>query len=97
MAVLHREIEMREENLSVILANLKPKEYKRFLAASIGYSGATGVDASPERYGGLAPYIATSYSGLRQALRAMRWRRFTVTVHAGQWIIQKCAHAPEAR
>jgi hypothetical protein len=81
----------REKYISLILSNLTVKEDARFHAARVGYSGSTGPHAAPELYGGLAPYIATSISELRPALRALRWRRFTVTANAHQWIVSKCA------
>lgn len=79
----------REKDFSVILASLTAKEYARFFAAKVGYSGATGAGATPELYGDCAPYIATFFSELRPALRALRWRRFTVAVAGKQWTMRR--------
>ena len=84
----------KEKYISLILANLTVKEDERFHAAKVPYSGSTGPHASPGAYGGLAPYIATSSSELRAAIRAFRWRHFTVTTNANQWVVSKCVHAP---
>ena len=75
--------------ISLILANLTEKEYARFMKSKVGYSGATGAYALPDHYDGLAPYIASFLWEAEPALRALRWRNFSVSASSHQWIVRK--------
>jgi hypothetical protein len=75
-------------NTSTIFANLTPEDYRRFEHAGISYSGSTGAHAKPEGVNGLVPYIASYEEVIPQATAAMGWKKFSVEVNAGQWIVR---------
>jgi hypothetical protein len=80
---------------SAIFAKLTPKEYARFQKAHIMFSGSTGDFARPQDYGGLAPYIASYFSQIPKALRALRWKRIAVKQQGKSWIITKHGVRPK--
>lgn len=70
---------------SVILANLSEADERRFHAARVPYTGATG-----QRFMGPdEPYIATLPQYLIPAMRAMGWERVEVEEVASQWIVRR--------
>lgn len=77
----------------VLLVNLSPGDYEQFMGARLSYSAGTGPGARPENYHGLAPYIATYWDCLREAVEAMRWTTFTLSRRSDQWVVRRVDYA----
>lgn len=87
ISISRRLFEKRCRDDSVTLAGLSQKEYDAFFKARIPYSGATEtqVDLS-----GDAPFIATFFYCLNDALRVLKWNHPRVTLTpALQWFVTR--------
>lgn len=74
---------------TMILANLKPHDFKRLAQHHIPYSGSTGP-CDPSLYkGNVAPYVASFIEELMPAIKALRWHDVSVEREHGQWIVRR--------
>jgi len=56
----------------------------------VPFSGSAAdphYDADPNKWGPLAPYLATQIDSLPKALKALKWENFDIFVQGGSWVV----------
>jgi len=80
------------DSRTLFLINLTKTDFDNLHHAKVMYSGSAGdphFDSDPTPWGSNAPYIASFVGQFFKAIRALKWKCFSVKVIEDQWFVKR--------